>query len=173
MSAPATLALLNAETAHFDCTFGRGCAGVCCRNGRPPVYADEASRIDAQLPRIVPLLRAPARDVVEHAGYLSARRKAGQPSARVVDGWCVFFNDGCVLHRLGAAEGDAFRYKPSTCATFPLERDARGRWYVRQKDYRGEIWDLACLDPQTSPVRATESLQAEIALVQAWDRREA
>jgi hypothetical protein len=40
---------------------------------------------------------------------------------------------------------------------------------VRQKGYQGEIWDLACLDPEASRVAAATSLQAEIAFVQSWD----
>jgi hypothetical protein len=118
--------------------------------------------------RVLPLLRPLARDLVSQVGYLSRRRKAGQPMARVADGWCVFFNRGCVLHRLGEAEGDPFRYKPGTCSAFPLEADRRGRWHVRQKGYQGEIWDLACLDPDSSTVPAATSLRAEIALVQSW-----
>ena len=96
-----SLAILNLDSARFDCTFGRGCEGVCCHNGRPPVHPEEAKRIDQQMDRILPLLRPPARDLVSQVGYLSRRRKAGQPMARVADGWCVFFNRGCVLHRLG------------------------------------------------------------------------
>lgn len=88
--------------------------------------------------------------------------------ARVVRGWCVFFNRGCALHQLGATEGDAFRYKPAVCSMFPLAKDERDRWYVRQKGYKGEIWDLFCLDPRASTVPAAESLREEIALVAGW-----
>jgi len=163
------LTQLNGDSARFECTFGRGCDGVCCRNGRPPVYADEIERIDANLPRILPLLRPEARAMVEAGGYLSRRRKAGQPMARVVDRWCVFFNEGCVLHRLGAAEGAAFRYKPGVCAMFPLAKDQRDRWYVRQRNYKAEKWDLMCLDPTASSLPATESLREETALVVSWE----
>ena len=109
--------------------------------------------------------------VVDRDGYLSRRRKAGQAVARVVGGWCVFFNEGCTLHRLGAEEGRPFRYKPWMCAVFPLAKDGRDRWYVRQKDYKGEVWDLACLDPRSSDVPAATSLQQEVALVDAWELR--
>ena len=163
------LTVLNLESARFECTFGRGCEGVCCRNGRPPVYAEEARRIDENLHRILPLLRPEARAAVDKGGYLSRRRKAGLPMARVVAGWCVFFNQGCALHRLGAAEGAAFRYKPWVCAVFPLAKDQRDRWYVRQKGYKGEIWDLACLDPRSSAVPAAESLQQETSMVEEWE----
>jgi hypothetical protein len=165
------LDVLNFGSARFECTFGRGCEGVCCRNGRPPVYEDEARRIDENLPRILPLLRPEAQAAVARAGYLSGRRKAGQRVARVVAGWCVFFNRGCALHRLGAAEGLPFRYKPWMCAVFPLAKDSRGRWYVRQKGYKGEIWELACLDPRSSAVPAERSLQEETALVETWEAR--
>jgi hypothetical protein len=164
------LTVLNLESARFDCTFGRGCDGICCRNGRPPVYPDEAQRIDERRLRILALLRPEARTAVEKGGFLSRRRKAGQPTARVVGGWCVFFNQGCTLHRLGAEEGAPFRYKPGLCAVFPLTKGARGGWYVRQKGYQGEIWDLPCLDPSASGVPAAESLKQEIALVENWER---
>jgi Protein of unknown function (DUF3109) len=162
------LTLLNLDSARFECTFDRGCDGVCCRDGRPPVYADEAQRIDDNLHRILPLLRPEARAMVARGGYLSRRRKAGQTMTRVVAGWCVFFNQGCALHRLGAAEGAAFRYKPWVCAVFPLAQDQRARWYVRQKGYKRELWDLACLDPASSAVPAAESLKEETTLVEEW-----
>jgi uncharacterized protein DUF3109 len=162
------LTVLNLDTARFDCTFGRGCNGVCCRNGRPPVYADEAQRIDENLHSILPLLRPEARAAVDEGGYLSRRRKSGTAMARVVAGWCVFFNEGCALHRLGAADGAVFRYKPWACAVFPLARDQRDRWYVRQKGYKRELWDdLGCLDPRSSAVPAAVSLREETALVEA------
>lgn len=162
------LTILNLDAARFECTFGRGCEGICCRNGRPPIYADDARRIAEVLPRLIPLLRPEAARVVARDGYLSRRRKAGQPMARVIAGWCVFFNRGCALHRLGASEGAAMRYKPWLCAVFPLAKDRHG-WYVRQKGYRGEIWALPCLDPATSPAPAAATLGEEIALVQAWE----
>ena len=88
---------------------------------------------------------------------------------RVVKGWCVFYNGGCVLHKLGAAEGDSYRYKPSACALFPIARDQRGRWYVRQWGYKGEVWDLFCLDPEASPRPAANSLRTELELAQQLD----
>jgi hypothetical protein len=126
------------------------------------VYPEEAALLDTRLPEIVALLRPPARAVVEKHGYLSRRRKCGHRMARVSDGWCVFFNEGCVLHRIGAAEGDPFRFKPAACTLFPLSKDEHGRWYVRQKGYKGEVWDLRCLDPACTGTRASQSLLAEI-----------
>jgi Protein of unknown function (DUF3109) len=163
------LTVLNLDRARFECTFGRGCDGVCCRDGRPPVYADEIQRINDNLDRVLPRLRPAARETIAVDGYLSRRRKAGQPLARVVGGWCVFFNEGCVLHRLGAQEGAPFRYKPWVCAVFPLAKDQRDRWYVRQKGYKAEKWTLACLDPTSSTVAAAVSLREEIAMVEAWE----
>ena len=136
------------------------------------IYPEEARRIEAKLPKILPLLRAEARQAVEKDGYLSRRRKRGHPVARVVRGWCVFFNRGCVLHTLGSALGDQIRYKPSVCALFPLDRDQQNRWYVRQSGYRGEAWNLFCLDPRASDTRAAESLREEIALAQRFTQEE-
>jgi len=158
--------ILNLAEARFECTFGRGCEGLCCRNGRPPLSPEESARIDGKLNSILPALRPAARAVVEKNGYLSRRRKRGDPMVRVSEGWCVFFNQGCVLHELGAAEGNRLGYKPYACALFPLSWDEHDRWYVRQWGYQGEIWDLFCLNPQASTMPAAQSLQEEINLAQ-------
>src|SRR5262249_11085517 len=101
----ASLPVINLSEARFECIFGRGCDGICCHNGRPPVYPEEIERIDDNLSKLLPELRPEARAVVERKGYLSRRKKLGLPMLRVVDGWCVFFHQGCVLHKVGAREG--------------------------------------------------------------------
>jgi hypothetical protein len=160
------LRVFNLNEARFECTFGRGCAGICCKNGRPPVSAEETTRIATNLPKLTPLMRPEAVALVAKSGFVSRRRKAGAHTLRVVAGWCVFFNAGCVLHRAGAAEDDKFRYKPFACATFPLERHATRGWYVRQKGLLGEVWDLFCLDPSGSQRSAAASLEEELALIE-------
>jgi Fe-S-cluster containining protein len=159
-----SLPVVNLADAKFECTFGRGCSGICCQNGRPGLYPDEDERIRDNLKRILPLLRPEARAVVEKDGYVSRRLREGRyPMVRVLDGWCLFFNEGCALHKLGAAEGDKFRYKPSMCSLFPLEMDNQKRWYIRQKGMLNEGWELPCLDPQQVKVPASETLQEELA----------
>jgi len=118
------------------------------------------------------LLRPEARTLIEKKGFLTQRRRLGERTLRSVAGWCAFFNHGCVLHKVGAEEGDPFKYKPAVCALFPIQMDAQDRWYVRQRGYKGEKWDLFCLDPQSTSVPAAESLQAEIALAQRFDEEE-
>lgn len=163
--------VFNLTEARFECTFGRGCAGICCKNGRPPVSDDEEARITQRMDALLPLMRPGAASAIEQAGFMSRRRKAGTHSLRVVDGWCVFFNAGCVLHQLGAAEGQKYRYKPFACATFPLERDPTRGWYVRQKGLLGEVWDLPCLDPAGGQAAAASSLGDEVRLMEtAWTR---
>ncbi len=170
MNPPPPSALVrNLTEARFECTFGRGCDGICCREGEPPIYADEIARTDANLKKILPEMRPEARAALEESGYLGEERKVGQRTLRVVDGWCIFFQRGCIFHRIGEAEGDRFRYKPAACALFPLDRDEHDRWYVRQKDFEGEIWDLFCLDPAQTQVPAGESLREEIALAQTFN----
>jgi hypothetical protein len=164
-----SLPVINLSEATYECIFGRGCDGICCQNGRPGVYPEEAARIDANLDKFLPELRPAARTLVEKEGYLSRRRKDGLPMLRVVDGWCVFFHKGCVLHKVGAAEGDKYRYKPAPCALFPLAKTDKGEWYVRQKGVEGEVWDLFCLDPATSPLPAAKSLQDEITLARKYN----
>jgi hypothetical protein len=160
-----SIRVFNLTDARFECTFGRGCAGICCRNGRPPVYHDEQARIHGRMDALLPLMRPGAAAVAEQHGFMSRRRKAGTHTLRVVDGWCVFFNGGCVLHQLGAAEGDSFRYKPFACATFPLEQHPTLGWYVRQKGLLGEVWDLPCLDPAGGQGPAESSLAEELRLL--------
>ena len=164
-----SLPIANAGTATYDCTFGRGCDGICCKNGRPSVDPEEQARIRGVLARALPRLRPEARKAIEADGFLTNRTKLGQPTVRVVGGWCVFFNRGCVLHAVGAEDGQTFRYKPSQCALFPVERGDDGQWYVRQWGYRGEQWDLFCLNPNASPVSAAQSLQGEITLAHRYD----
>ena len=158
------LPIVNLSTATFECIYGRGCDGVCCQNGRPGVYPDEEKRIAENLQKFLPELRPEARKLIEKDGFVSKRRKDGLPMLRVTGGWCVFFHQGCVLHKVGAVEGDKYRYKPAPCALFPLARNDKGDWYVRQWGVEGEEWDVFCLNPQQSPMPAAASLAEEINL---------
>jgi hypothetical protein len=170
---PTSLPVINASEATFDCIFGRGCDGICCQNGRPGVYPDEEARITKHLRKFLPHLRPEARALVEKSGYMSNRRRGGLPMLRVVSGWCVFFHEGCVLHKVGAAEGSKYRYKPAACALFPLAKNAKDEWYVRQWGVENEEWDLFCLNTAASPRLATESLGEEMALARHYDREAA
>jgi hypothetical protein len=162
--------LLNGDVATFECTFGRGCEGLCCRNGRPGLPDFEQRMIRKILPKVLPHLTPQAREVIETTGIITKRYRSGLPMAPVVDGWCVFFNKGCVLHKVGAIEGDALKYKPQQCAIFPLLWDDQGEWYVRQWNYKGEEWnDLFCLNPKQSKKNAVESLQNEMNLAATID----
>ena len=161
--------ILNLARARFECTYGRGCDGICCREGRPLVYADEVERVERLLPALLPTLRPEAQAAIRRRGWLTRRRRYGERVVRNAGGWCVFFERGCVLHRAGAAEGDPFRYKPAVCSLFPIQSDPQGRWYVRQKGYKGEKWDLFCLAPAKAPKQASETLGAEIALAEKFD----
>ena len=67
------LAVANAETATFDCSFGRGCEGICCKNGRPSVGPDEIARIADHLPKFLPHLRPESRKLVEAKGLPGVR----------------------------------------------------------------------------------------------------
>jgi Fe-S-cluster containining protein len=159
-----SLPVVNLSTATYECIFGRGCDGICCQNGRPGIYPEEEKRITKYLHKFLPELRPDARKLIEKEGYISNRRRGGLPMLRVTKGWCVFFNQGCVLHKVGAVEGDKYRYKPAACALFPLARNAKGDWYVRQHGVENEEWDVFCLNPASSPLPASESLGEEMAL---------
>jgi hypothetical protein len=163
------LPVINLQAATYECTFGRGCDGVCCREGKPLLYADEIIRIGENLARFLPLMRPAASRVAARRGFLSGRQRLGEQTMRVVGGWCIFFHGGCVLHQVGAAEGDKFRYKPAVCSLFPIQRNDDGQWYVRQKGFAGERWDLFCLDPTNCNRRAAESLHEELSLAKRFD----
>jgi len=161
-----SLTVVNAETATFDCSFGRGCEGLCCKNGRPSVTAAEVSTIKQNIAMFLPHMRPEAVKMVKKVGWLGARKKVGLPMLRVSGGWCIFFNAGCVLHKVGAAEGDFSKYKPIQCSLFPLEPNGDGTWYVRQWNYNGEGWDIFCLNPKNTPLKAVETLAPEIAVAE-------
>jgi Fe-S-cluster containining protein len=163
----------NLATATFECTYGRGCDGICCRNSEPPVMPAEQQLLAEKMPQILPHLRPAARAEIENHGFVGELHADGNPKLALADEWCVFFNQGCVLHKLGAAQGDAFSLKPSACSMFPLEQNHRGEWYVRQWDVEDEEWDLFCLNPENSRRPAAESLTQEIAFVADLIRREA
>ena len=167
-----SLVVVNLDEARYECTYGRGCDGVCCQDGRPLVYPDEAANIDAQLPRLLALLRPEAQALVRRKGYLTRRRRLGLPQVRHAGGWCVFFHNGCVLHKVGAEEGDKFKYKPAVCSLFPIQQDEKDRWYVRQKGYKGERWNLFCLDPAIHTKPAAETLREELALAASFQATE-
>jgi hypothetical protein len=167
------LVVANAETATFDCIFGRGCEGICCKNGRPSVSPVEQATIQAVLERVLPHLRPEARELIEAEGFLSNRTKLGHPMVKVDGGWCVFFNSGCALHKIGAEDGDPYQYKPTQCALFPVEQDDDGSWYVRQWGFRDEKWDLFCLNPKQSSRPALETLEGELALAEKLDAERA
>jgi hypothetical protein len=167
-----SLPVLNLEQAKYECIYGRGCDGICCQAGRPPIYPEEKQRIDENLTKILPELRPEAQKLISKNGYLSARRRGSLPMLRVQGGWCVFFHQGCVLHKIGGAEGDPYQYKPVACALFPLQKDEQDRWYVRQKGFKSEKWDLFCLDPNASSLPAKEALKLELALVEKIELEE-
>jgi hypothetical protein len=159
----------NLDTATFKCVFPV-CGGICCKNGRPGVEPDERQRIEAGLERFLPHLRPSARAHVEKNGWLTNRTKDGLRTVAVEGGWCVFANEGCTLQKVGMLEGEPWRYKPSACIRFPLDKEKDGTWHVRQWGRRGEAWDLFCLNPDENPTPARESLRDEI----EWSaRREA
>ena len=112
------------------------------------------------------MMRPEAAAAVERDGFTSRRRKSGAVMLRVVKGWCVFFQAGCVLHRAGADDGDKFRFKPFACAAFPFTKEEKIGWYVRQKGFRNEIWDLPCLDPARTKAPAAETLREELSLLE-------
>ena len=155
----------NADTATFDCSFGRGCEGIqAVETGRPSVGPAEQKAIASVLPRVLPLLRSGAsanRHYLRDGFTKLPESKIGQPMVRVAGGWCVFFNAGCVLHTVGAEDGDSYQYKPTQCAlSSRSKRPKVVRGNVRQWGTDGEQWDLFCLNPANSTRSAVRAARA-------------
>jgi hypothetical protein len=156
--------VINLETARYHCHFPK-CGGTCCKNGRPGLTASEADLIRKNLRKFLPLLKPEAARKIEKTGFLTQRMKEGRPTMAQFQSWCIFNHNGCVLQKVGMAEGEKWKYKPHLCVLFPLCFDERKKqWYVRQKGFRGEVWDVYCLERtprETTP--AKESLKDELA----------
>jgi len=162
------LNVLNLDEAKFECVFPR-CGGICCQQGEPALEPDEVARITDHLPAILPHLRPSARAEIEARGFIGDKIKDGLPTAKVVDDWCVFSNEGCALHKVGAEEGSWTKYKPWRCVVFPLnQREHDKQWYVRQWGVEEEAWtELFCLNPLESPKSAADTLTGELDYVAA------
>jgi hypothetical protein len=158
----------NAASARFECVFPT-CGGICCKNGRPPVEPAEERVIEENLHKFLPHLRPAARARVERDGFMTRRVKEGLHTLAVSEGWCVFEQGGCVLHKVGIEEGSSFKYKPWRCAAFPFEWADDGKWYVRQWGLHGEAWDLFCLNPEESKKKAVDTSRAETAFLAALE----
>ena len=63
-----SLPIVNSKTATFECIFGRGCEGHCCKNGRPSVTPQEKKVIDSKLEEVLPHLRPVAQKLIEKEG---------------------------------------------------------------------------------------------------------
>src|SRR5260370_12593993 len=86
-----SLKVINLAEARYECTYGRGCDGVCCREGRPLVYPEEIERTDTNLAKFWPLLRPEARKTIEKRGYLTQRHPLlPPPKPSAPDLWCLF-----------------------------------------------------------------------------------
>ncbi len=167
------LVLANADSARFECTYGRGCEGNCCSNSTPPVDEDKLALIRTILPQVLTKMRPGARELVEREGFIDQGEiHDGKPAIRVEADWCVFFNKGCVLHGFGANEGDTAKYKPVACYLFPIDHDSQGRWYVRQHGVDDEQWtELPCLAGTPDMPLAVTTLGFEMEMAARQDAK--
>lgn len=158
----------NLQSARFRCVFPV-CGGICCKTGRPHLTQDDLDRIRKGFQKFVPHMRPDVRRYLKRHPWHTNRTNQKHATLGVAGGWCVFYNNGCILQQVGMEEGEPWRYKPDTCIRFPLEpvRSTPGRYYVRQWEYRGEGWDLFCLNPAEDPTPASESLGPELAYIAA------
>ena len=168
MPTTSTPELINLDTARYRCHFPT-CGGTCCKNGRPGLTPAESALIRKNLHKFLPLLKPQAAAKIRKTGFVTRRIKEGLPTMALFQGWCIFNHEGCVLQKVGMAEGEKWKYKPHLCVLFPLCYDHHKKhWYVRQKGFHGEVWDVFCLErtPQeTTPAR--ESLKEEIAYLRS------
>ena len=72
-----TLPVINLSEATFECTFGRGCEGICCRNGRLMAYPEDREAIDGNLTKFQPpgaILTLPLSQAAPYFESLTAPR---------------------------------------------------------------------------------------------------
>lgn len=166
--------IANLSTATFECSYGRGCPGLCCQQSEPPLFGDEEAALRRNLDRVLPHLRPLARDLIVASDFVSDElTECGEKKLRVEGTWCVFFNEGCVLQKIGVPPGEKKTIKPIACSLFPVDQNEAGEWIVRQKGYDNETWDLFCLDPKNSDKPAAQTLQYEFELAAQCDEEEA
>ena len=104
-----------------------------------------------------------ASEIADDEPWTHADAKPGKTDEIVFDQkQCVFYNEGCVLHAIGAAEGDSTKYKPATCILFPIDDMKGGGYEVRQWGRKGEMWNLFCLDPTATKKSAKDTLKVEV-----------
>ena len=60
-----SLPVINLDKAKFECIFGRGCDGICCQHGKPPLSDDDRARIDPYLDKFLSELRPAARALID------------------------------------------------------------------------------------------------------------
>lgn len=157
--------VINLPEARYKCHFP-ACGGPCCKNGRPGLYPNEIAIIRKNVKKFLPLMREEAGRKCEKTGFFTRRKKLGLPTMAISKGWCLFANEGCVLQKVGMAEGDKWKYKPRYCVLFPIthERPGDNEWYVRQKGFKGEEWRLFCLErTPAEKAPAAKSLKDELA----------
>src|SRR5262245_27233709 len=95
-----SLPIINLQTVNFECVYPK-CGGACCKESRPTVEENEVARIQKNLKKFLPLMRPRAEALVRKNGFRTNRIKAGLPTVAIVDRYCVFYNEGCVLHKVG------------------------------------------------------------------------
>ncbi|MBF0498815.1 MAG: DUF3109 family protein [Candidatus Riflebacteria bacterium] len=164
--------VVNLCEAKFRCCFPE-CGGVCCKNGRPGLDGHEIALIERNLAKFKPLMRPHAVEVLEAQGFVTGRTKENRRTMAVVDGWCIFANEGCILQKAGEADGAKWKYKPHLCVLFPISQDGDGaEWYVRQKGYRGEAWKLYCIEKTaTEKTPAMKGLEDELAYLREYNKK--
>lgn len=121
-----TLISLDLVEKFFYCNLD-DCLGECCIEGDAgaPLLPEEAEKLEALMPRILPYLSEKARKCVENEG-LSYIDEEGDLVTQLVDGAnCVFTHfapDGKCLCALEKArrEGEADFFKPISCALYPV-----------------------------------------------------
>jgi len=130
------------------------CAAPCCR-GAAAAGRDKIEKIQATLPEIMPLLRPASARVIARKGFYCAQathRSDFQPEEephwlRIVDGYCVFYNDAligghCALHAYCVQRGlPVLSLKPQVCYLFPISKPVNHWVTVRRWN------ELPCLRP--------------------------
>ena len=163
------LPIVNLDEARFECTFGRGCDGVCCKEGRPLVYPDEVGRIAEALEKLQ--VEAPPRGPGGRGEEGVPQRPAspGPPRPAQRRRLVPVLPRGMPPAPTRAGGRGQVPVQAGRLLLFPIQQDEHDRWYIRQRGFHRETWDLFCLDPRIHPRPAAETLVEEIALAKRFD----
>ncbi|MBP5317956.1 MAG: DUF3109 family protein [Paludibacteraceae bacterium] len=144
-----TLVSLDLLAERFVCDIAR-CKGICCEEGDSgaPLELDELEPIEAVLPKLLPMLSAQAREVIERQGIAYTDEEGDLVTSIVGNRECVFaYRDDqgvwqCAIEKAYEQGLTPFR-KPVSCHLYPVRLRKRKN-FLAVEYHRWEVCSDAC-----------------------------